>query len=84
VTQNPFDAGTRDPADEPADAADVRRRFVADGIAWSVRLIVNRYDRRATPDLVFESDAVVRRVRNYPANWRALSDEALFLVSQGV
>jgi hypothetical protein len=39
------------------------------------------FDRRRAPSLVFESDGAVRRVRHYPENWRALSDEALFALS---
>jgi hypothetical protein len=30
------------------------------------------YDRRGSTTLVFESDGVVRRVRNFPPNWREL------------
>jgi len=30
---------------------------------------------------VFESDQVVRRVRDYPANWRDLSDDDLLALS---
>jgi hypothetical protein len=31
--------------------------------------------------LIFENDAVVRRVRAFPADWRARSDEALYILS---
>lgn len=31
--------------------------------------------------LIFESDRIARRVRNYPANWRDLSDEQLAVLS---
>lgn len=37
------------------------------------------YDRRAS--LIFESAWTVRRVRVYPADWRALSDEELLALS---
>jgi hypothetical protein len=39
------------------------------------------FDRRSTPSLVFESDSSVRRVRNYPADWRTLGDDDLFALS---
>jgi hypothetical protein len=31
--------------------------------------------------LIFENDAVVRRVREFPADWRTCSDEALYSLS---
>lgn len=31
--------------------------------------------------LIFENDAVIRRVREYPAEWRTCSDEALYALS---
>jgi len=31
--------------------------------------------------LIFESDRIARRVRNYPLNWRDLSDEQLAVLS---
>ena len=39
------------------------------------------YDRRSGPSLIFESDGVLRRVRDYPAEWRELSDAELMEVS---
>ena len=48
---------------------------------WRVYEQVPGYDRRRRPDLVFESDGVIRRVRNYPPNWVELSDEELLTVS---
>ena len=38
------------------------------------------FDRRNSSSLVFESDTV-RRVRNYPENWRDLRDDELFALS---
>ena len=58
-----------------------RRHLTVDGVSWEVRLFVSRYDRRSRPDLVFESDGVVRRVRDYPEDWHTLSDEMLFAIS---
>jgi hypothetical protein len=39
------------------------------------------YDRRGSNTLVFESEGVIRRVRNYPENWRDLSVEELVALS---
>jgi len=33
------------------------------------------------PSLVFENTKIARRVREYPANWRELSDEHLYALS---
>lgn len=63
------------------DAAAPRRHLTINGVRWSVRLYLARFDRRSEPDLVFECDAAVRRVRNYPANWHELPDEDLFALS---
>jgi hypothetical protein len=58
------------------------RRFVdPDGVYWTVYEAPSSYDRRSRPTLVFESDAIVRRVREYPSRWRELSDEALTALS---
>jgi hypothetical protein len=39
------------------------------------------YDRRGSNTLVFETDGVIRRVRNFPRDWRELSPEALLALS---
>jgi hypothetical protein len=39
------------------------------------------YDRRGGRSLVFSTDGVMRRVRNFPANWYELSDSDLLEVS---
>ena len=53
-----------------------------DGREWIVREVpAPDLDRRQTPSLVFEAPDIIRRVRSYPANWRELSDEALFELS---
>ena len=79
LTQHPSSAENRHLADVPPRA----RRFVVDGVAWSVRAALNPYDRRSRPDLIFESEAIVRRVRNYPSHWESLPDEELFALSGG-
>ena len=49
---------------------------------WRVyELECGQYDRRAGPSLIFESDGVLRRVRDYPSDWRELSDAELMQVS---
>ena len=76
---------THDPSDaemqHAAEASNGRRCFVVNGVAWSVRVAANPYDRRTRPDLIFDSDTAVRRVRNYPSNWRELPDDLLFALS---
>jgi hypothetical protein len=58
------------------------RRLRVDGVVWLVyELPPPAYDRRQHPSLIFESDAMIRRVRNYPAHWRALADEELVALS---
>ena len=63
-----------------ADDQRTRRTYrAADGVVWTVR------EREAGQigsapggrSLVFESDMVIRRVRRYPAGWRALPDAEL-------
>ena len=39
------------------------------------------YDRRGGNTLVFETDGVMRRVRNFPDDWRKLSPAALLALS---
>lgn len=54
-----------------------------DGRWWRVREFVSSFDRRARPSLVFETDDMMRRVREYPAGWMSLSDgELLALTSK--
>jgi hypothetical protein len=59
------------------------RHFVdAEGARWCVHeQAFSEYDRRRGLSLIFASDAAVRRVRDYPENWRALSDEELAALS---
>lgn len=56
------------------------RRILAGNEAWSV------YESRAPntdngPSLIFESMKIVRRIRDYPADWRALNDQDLYALS---
>lgn len=49
---------------------------------WRVyELLPASYDRRGGNTLVFETDGVIRRVRNFPDNWRELSPQALLALS---
>ena len=48
---------------------------------WVYELESGPYDRRSGRSLIFESDGVLRRVRDYPADWRELSDAQLMAVS---
>jgi hypothetical protein len=75
---------------DPRQAPHIERlgsRAVRDeqGFTWFVQEIRDwGYDRRASLSLVFTSDDVMRRVRDYPPNWIELSDDELIAVSFGV
>ena len=68
----------------PADRADPRERVFVDedGVRWQVseRPFAD-YDRRRGISLIFASDAAVRRVRDFPADWFSLSIEELIALS---
>ncbi|NUP57034.1 MAG: hypothetical protein HOQ17_01905 [Gemmatimonadaceae bacterium] len=70
------------PAPAARGVAPVRIFTDADGTRWQVseRPFAD-YDRRRGLSLIFASDAAVRRVREYPANWFLLSDEELSALS---
>ena len=58
------------------------RQLVVDAVRWLVyELPPMPLDRRSTPSLVFESECAMRRVRDFPVNWRMLSDAELFALS---
>jgi hypothetical protein len=59
------------------------REFVdAEGARWRVyEQAASDYDRRRGTSLIFASDAAVRRVRAFPADWQSLSDEELARLS---
>ena len=61
----------------PSDA----RQLHVQGVVWWVY-----EDARADapfygPALLFKGDHIARRVRDYPKNWRELSDDALYALS---
>jgi len=54
------------------------RAVFIDGVLWTIyERPPQNFDRDAGPSLIFESDAMVRRVKHYPADWRELSGTAL-------
>ena len=58
------------------------RQLFMDGVPWLVyELPPMTFDRRNSPSLVFETDDTLRRVREFPADWRGLSDDDLFALS---
>lgn len=67
----------------PSAAVGPVRSFVdADGVWWRVsEQPFSDYDRRTGLSLIFSSEGAVRRVRNYPADWSTLTDEALAEIS---
>ena len=69
--------------DQRTQATSLTRVIVGgDGRTWLVRQTPpSPYDRRGAPTLVFLTDDVMRRVRDYPSNWFELSDTELFALS---
>jgi hypothetical protein len=64
------------------EAAREVRSLLGDGERWMVYEIqAPAFDRRGGKHLIFESTGVMRRVRDYPASWRELSDAALYALS---
>ena len=58
------------------------RQIVVEGVAWLVYEIpADQFDRRSSSALIFESDDIMRRVRDYPADWHTLPDDALLALS---
>lgn len=54
----------------------------SEGAQWRVfEQAFADYDRRSGLSLIFSSDAAVRRVRDYPANWFDLPDDELLTLS---
>lgn len=72
---------SRGAARVPIDERDERIFIDSEGVRWRVyEQPFSTYDRRGQ-SLIFISDAAVRRVREYPADWRALSDAELTTLS---
>jgi hypothetical protein len=64
------------------EAQRTARHLTVDAVPWLVyEFPAMPFDRRSTPSLIFESETTVRRVRDFPANWRTLSDEELLALS---
>ena len=58
------------------------REIYVDNVPWLVyELPPAPFDRRSSPSLVFESEDTVRRVREYPADWRTLAEDELLALS---
>jgi len=62
------------------------REFVQNGVQWSVREIgpLPASSENGRRCLIFDSEALVRRVWVYPERWEELSDEQLWELSCGV
>jgi hypothetical protein len=61
------------------------RQIHADGMLWLVYELASLpFDRRSAQTLVFENDGAVRLVRDFPSNWRELTDAELHAVSFGI
>jgi len=55
-------------------------RFLeADGYRWRVHEVsAPEFDRRGGTHLLFYAETVMRRVRDFPADWDELSDQELY------
>lgn len=61
------------------------RELVVDYVRWWVyELPAAPFDRRTSPSLVFETEGAMRRVRDYPADWRSLTEDELYALSWSV
>jgi len=70
---------------DPAQKTLARVRVVAavDGRQWVVKEVPpSQPDAGGRSSLVFASDNVIRRVRDFPPDWFDWSDEDLYAVSQ--
>lgn len=69
-------------ASRDGDLLDGRSFMDADGTHWQVyEQAFADYDRRTGMSLIFASESAVRRVRDYPADWKELDDVALLALS---
>ena len=80
-------------ADKPNDPQQLRqspapgkvRRISAEGLRWIVQEVpAPSFDRRGGTHLLFDGESVMRRVRDFPANWAQLSDDELYELSRRV
>jgi hypothetical protein len=71
-------------ADLLRQAQRTARQLVVDHVPWLVyELPPTPFDRRSKSSLIFESEGIMRRVRGFPADWRALTDDELYALSWG-
>lgn len=67
-----------------AGAESRSRNIAGEGQLWHVHEVPFAVtDRRTGTSLIFENDTVIRRVRNFPANWYSMGDEELYRLSLG-
>jgi hypothetical protein len=71
--------GEQPPRERWARVHDGPVRVVQDliGSRWRIYEMRPVLDRRQGPVLVFESDDVVRRIRNCPDDWETMADQDL-------
>jgi hypothetical protein len=76
--------GKDDRIDSTAEShAPMARMFLdSEGTRWRVyEQAFGDYDRRSGMSLIFASEAAVRRVRDFPADWMLLTDDELLALS---
>jgi len=59
------------------------RDLTIDGRQWIVFEFIDRIQDPPKRDLIFETAGLMRRIREYPADWRALADADLFALCIG-
>lgn len=61
------------------------RRISADGLRWVVQEVAApAFDRRGGTHLLFDGETIMRRVREFPANWHELGDDELYDLSRRI
>lgn len=73
---------TLDTAQNDDPRAQIRTFTDEDGVRWKVsEHPFSDYDRRCGNSLIFESEAAVRRIRTFPADWHSLCQSELTKLS---
>jgi hypothetical protein len=75
----PIDKFSAEPPRFPACSSGIGRYFRVEGQNW----LVCSDQSSNGPALLFLGPGVMRRVRQFPANWLALTDDALYALSWG-
>lgn len=76
---NQEESGIEPNGDKPSSGP---RFLSAEGYRWTIREVdAPSFDHGSRRHLIFDGETVMRRVRFFPVDWTALSDEALYALS---